>query len=82
MSTHKFVLAIYLWVCARLSCRYMATAQVVDLAIWQFGLPKALAVPWGHRGCPNVPNLHPHAKKTSKRVRLVVTQRVGAYPPN
>jgi hypothetical protein len=44
----------------------MAT-WVVELTTWQLGLPEILAVPWGHRGRPNVPNLHPHAKKNTER---------------
>jgi hypothetical protein len=43
----------------------MAT-WVVELTIWQLGLPEVLAVPWGHRGRANVPNLHPHAKKAER----------------
>jgi hypothetical protein len=44
----------------------MAT-WVVELTIWQLGLPEVLAVPWGHRGRANAPNLHPHAKKSRKK---------------
>jgi hypothetical protein len=35
------------WVCAPLSCQYAnMTTWVVELAIWQLGLPQVLTVPW------------------------------------